>query len=117
MYFFLGGAFFGVNDFYAGYTKVGIFRIFLMLLMQISGIATERTGLAFVPYIFFVIAIVVGVAELLLVNPRKYVLANGNFAMIRPLDVIYDRRGTEAMLIQKYGCGLQGGKRLDFGTR
>lgn len=117
LYFLLGGGFFAVNDFYAGYIKVGIFRVSLILLIQISGIATSNSSLAFIPLVILGFAILVGVAELLLVSPRKYMLENGNLAKIRPLDVIYDRMGTEVMLRMKYGCGLQGRKRFDFGTK
>jgi len=33
-------------------------------------------------------------------------LENGNLVRVRPLDLIYDKKGTEAMLMEKYGCGL-----------
>lgn len=113
LYFFAGGFCFGTNDFYAGYIKVGIFRAFLILSAYIMACAQ----LPVISNIISVIVLVIGVAELLFVNPRKYVLQNGNFALVRPLDIIFDKRGTEAMLNEKYGCGLQGGKRFDLGVK
>lgn len=113
LYFLLGGFAFGTNDFYAGYTRVGIFRVVSMFL----AIIMEAAKLPAMTYVFVGITLLVGVAELFFLNPKKYVLENGNLAMIRPLDIIYDRKGTEEAVRREYGCGLPNGQKFVFGKK
>lgn len=103
LWLFLGGWAFATNDFYAGYIKFAVFRIALFVFGAILGSAAH---LIFLEYVFIGVSILAGIIELLLVGEKKYSLENGNLALIRPLDLIYDRESTNALIIKKYGCGL-----------
>lgn len=102
LYFLLGGWVLAVCDFYAGYIKIAAVRIILFILGAIFG---STVHIAF-GYIFIIISCLIGALELLLVGEKKYTLENGSLVMVRTLDLIYDRKATEAVLIEKYGCGL-----------
>lgn len=103
LWLFLGGWSLATNDFYAGYIKAGIFRISLMILGAVLGAATKQIA---VECVLIGISCIIGFIELFFIGEKQYMLKNGNLVLVRPLDLIYDRRGTEAALIATYGCGL-----------
>ena len=106
---FIGGLIIGINDFYAGYNKMGLFRT----LGPIAGIAIlagganmSSPGLAAIGAIPLIASFFIGVWELFMLGDKAYMLENGNAILIRALDVVLDRKGVNQMLMNTYGCGL-----------
>ncbi|MBE6901300.1 MAG: zinc ribbon domain-containing protein [Ruminococcaceae bacterium] len=107
----VGGCFFGINDLYAGFNKMGLARTVgpvVGLLLLILGGQSQIYALMGIGLGLLVISFFIGIWELFMLSSMAYRLANGQVVMIRPLDLKLDRKGVEQYLINTYGCGLKG---------
>lgn len=107
----LGGCFFGINDLYAGFIKMGIARILgpvIGLVLLILGGQSQMYAIMGIGLGLNVISFFIGIWELFMMPKMAYMLENGQVVMIRQLDMKLDRKGVEQYLINTYGCGLKG---------
>lgn len=105
LWFVAGGMFLGTNDFYAGFIKMGLFRLISTIGGFILGIATMSLGFLFFPGISFAI----GFWELTSCwNAHSYRLENGDSVPLSVLDMTYDREGVNNLMIKTHGAGIVG---------
>ncbi len=96
----IDGFLLGIADFYAGYIKMGLVKCGLTII----GITLLIVTGSFVFGAFACVSVLISVFEMLNVVKKGYVLENGEgVALVRPLDLIYDRVGTDNMLISRFG--------------
>lgn len=97
---FLDGFMLGIADFYAGYIKMGFVKCGLTLIGILLLIVTG----SFFFGALACVSVLISVFEMLNVVKKGYVLEDGEgVALVRPLDLIYDRVGTDNMLISRFG--------------
>lgn len=98
---FIDGLMLGIADFYAGYIKMGFLKLGLAIIGLVLFVSTRQPGWA----VLICIPVLIGVFELFRVGKKAYLLEDGeSIARVRPLDLIYDRVGTDNMLISRFGC-------------
>ena len=109
---FLCGFTFGINDFYAGFIKMGIYRtvapiigIVIMVLGANAGAFALILGLLLIGS-----CMLIGVWELFMLPKYAYMLENGDAVFIRNLDKILDKKGVEKRLMMEYGCSVKSWK-------
>ncbi len=107
----LGGIAFGFSEFYAGFIKLGLFKMgasILGIIMAVSSAGDGTPGaMAFLGLGLIGMCVLIGVWELLQLMPRAYMLENGEIVKIRNLDKILDRKGVEKALMLEYGCSVR----------
>lgn len=108
---FAGGLYLGINDFYAGYITAGLIR----LLSSVIGFTLVMTTSNLFFFFFLGLSVLMGFIELFLVHDKAYATNRGT-VFIRPLDMLYDRKGTELLLKTKYGYEFSPKVRKEFNT-
>lgn len=108
---FGGGLLFGINDMYAGYIKAGLLRLLSTVIGFSLAITTSNLIFMFFPGV----SALIGFIELFGAAEKAYAHENG-VMFIRPLDLIYDRKGTEILVKLKYGYELPPKVRKEFNT-
>lgn len=111
---FLGGLIIGINDFYAGFNKMGAFRT----LGPVAGIALFALGanmgmplLYVIGAIPLVVSFFIGIWELFQLSEVGVMLENGQSAMFRAIDLKLDFEGVSQYCINTYGSALARKKR------
>lgn len=107
----LGGIAFGFSEFYAGFIKLGLFKMCASvtgIIMAVCSAGDGRPGaMAFFGIGLIGMCVLIGLWEIVQLMPQAYMLENGDIVKIRNLDRILDRKGVEKALILKYGCTVR----------
>lgn len=99
---FLDVLFLGIADFYAGYIKMGIFKCVSAILGFALALSTQTLGLLAIA----ALPLLISLFEIFTAPCKAYMLENGGVVLVHQLDLIYNRKGTEAMLYAEYGCNI-----------